>query len=237
MHRHTGLACLAMGAAISSLTLFAGLISPVLAQTGAASVEHSRTSALTSVATRTIVNDCYYIESRPRHINWCANTADDFQSLHWSSWALHEARARGVMRYNDCKPTCASGTDHYYKITVRLHRDVLVGSHPRFSMVSWRFVNRVNRPRQTISLLLRTEVHSWYGTARSNTFDLNSGQRAHQSRDRVVAKAGNDWIFMRADGLKDVIRCGRGNDTAMYIGRREHRDVYVGCEHVIPYSP
>lgn len=83
----------------------------------------------------------------------------------------------------------------------------------------------------------KTHVKRWAGTSRSDTFDLNSGRPGRQHRDRVYARGGRDYVFMRADGLRDVIRCGSGNDLVMFLMRRERRDRYVSCEKVVPYSP
>jgi hypothetical protein len=86
---------------------------------------------------RKIVNDCYRLVARPDHIDWCGNTSDRFRSLRWSSWGAHDARARGVVRLNDCVPDCAEGTSHRYGVRLRLHRDVIVNGHPRFVRVTY----------------------------------------------------------------------------------------------------
>jgi hypothetical protein len=139
------------------------LLAPFAGGTAAQPVAPSRAShvapadAVTAV-TRKIVNDCYYIVSRPHHIDWCGNTTDGFRSLRWSSWGLDHARASGLMRLNDCNPDCAEGTIHHYAAHVRLHRVVYVHGHPRFSRVSWTFTHRHNRSGQTIELLT-TPLH------------------------------------------------------------------------------
>jgi hypothetical protein len=90
---------------------------------------------------RRIVNDCDHLVARPTHIDWCGNTGDEFRSLTWSSWRAHEARARGILRANDCRPSCADGTFHRYGVSLRLHRDVRVNGHPRFLRVTYLFLN------------------------------------------------------------------------------------------------
>jgi hypothetical protein len=94
-------------------------------------------AANASYIKRKIVNDCYRLVARPTHIDWCGNTSDEFRSLTWSSWGVHEARARGIVRINDCRPDCADGTSHRYRVKLRLHRDVIVNGHPRFVRVTY----------------------------------------------------------------------------------------------------
>ncbi|MDX6368187.1 MAG: hypothetical protein QOK30_3263 [Nocardioidaceae bacterium] len=119
---------------------------------------HVAPAATATAVTRKIVNDCYYIVSRPHHIDWCGNTTDGFRYLRWTSWGPDHARASGLMRVNDCNPDCADGTIHHYAAHVRLHRVVYVNGHPRFSRVSWTFTHRHNRSGQTIELLT-TPLH------------------------------------------------------------------------------
>jgi hypothetical protein len=75
--------------------------------------------------------------------------------MKWSKWGKQEARARGIGHFNDCRPSCAEGTMHNYRVAVRLHRDVKVNGNPRFSRLTWRFVNRPDGKRRTIPLLLK----------------------------------------------------------------------------------
>jgi hypothetical protein len=232
--RRTAVMAVGFLASLVSLLLTSGAVE---GSTPTNLASHVTTSAQVRAATRTIVNDCYYVVSRPAHIDWCGNTSDRFRRLSWSKWAAREARARGILLYDDCNPSCADGSYHRAKATVRLHDVVFVHHMPRYSRLTWRFVNRKNHPHQVILLYVAPLGHSWYGNARSNTFDLDSGRPGYQSRDRVLARGGRDWIFMRADHLSDVIRCGPGSDKVMYLVKRERRDRYVGCEHVIPYSP
>jgi Ca2+-binding RTX toxin-like protein len=46
-------------------------------------------------------------------------------------------------------------------------------------------------------------------------------------RDRIAAGAGNDHVHT-ADGQRDVVTCGRGNDTV----EADKLDKLSGCEHV-----
>jgi hypothetical protein len=82
-----------------------------------------------------------------------------------------------------------------------------------------------------------SNLKNWHGSNRPDVFDLNMGRARPQHRDRVFAGGGRDVVFMRADGLRDVVRCGSGRDLVMYLDRREPSDRYVGCETIVPYSP
>jgi hypothetical protein len=150
---------LATGMLLSAILLAPTFASGATAQPGASGrASYVAPAAAAAVVTRKIVNDCYYIVSRPHHIDWCGNTADGFRYLRWSSWGPDHARASGLMRYDDCVPNCAEGTTHHYAAHVRLHRVVYVHGHPRFSRVSWTFTHRHNRSGQTIEMMT-TPLH------------------------------------------------------------------------------
>ena len=52
-------------------------------------------------------------------------------------------------------------------------------------------------------------------------------------RDRVWLRAGNDYaIILAADGRRDTIRCGRGDDGVFLQQKRDPRDRFLGCETV-----
>jgi hypothetical protein len=145
---------LATGMVLSGMLLIAPFASGTAAQPLASSRgSHIAPAAAAAVVAPKIVNDCYYIVSRPHHIDWCGNTTDGFRFLRWSTWGPDRARASGLMRLNDCNPDCAEGTIHHYAAHVRLHRVVYVHGHRRFSRVSWTFTHRHNRSNQTIDLM------------------------------------------------------------------------------------
>jgi len=80
----------------------------------------------------------------------------------------------------------------------------------------------------------RGDVRVWEGGAGRNSFDLASrGVR----RDHVYARGGDDYVFMRADGYRDIVRCGAGKDLVQVLGGRETGDRYLSCERVERYSP
>lgn len=81
----------------------------------------------------------------------------------------------------------------------------------------------------------RGDIRVWQGTNAGDAFDLVD--RKGVRRDHVYAGGGRDYVFMKADGYRDVIRCGPGRDLVQFLDRREARDVYRGCEKVQRYSP
>ena len=79
----------------------------------------------------------------------------------------------------------------------------------------------------------RGDVRVRQGTKKADSFDLSGPVR----RDHLYAGDGDDYVFMKPDGYRDVIRCGPGVDLVQWLRARERRDVYRGCEHVVRYSP
>ena len=53
-----------------------------------------------------------------------------------------------------------------------------------------------------------------------------------EGRDRVNAAYGADLISVEADGVRDLIACGRGYDTVVYAYHRDRRDQLSGCERI-----
>jgi len=90
------------------------------------------------------------VVARPDHVDWCGNTSDRLLHLAWSRWGAHAAR--GIVRVNNCKPSCAEGTSHRYKAKVRLHRVVKVNGHPRFVRVTLRILEGPYRGKNTLPL-------------------------------------------------------------------------------------
>ncbi len=51
--------------------------------------------------------------------------------------------------------------------------------------------------------------------------------------DVVYGGPGDDNVSLPADGSRDVVRCGSGNDVINYTGAgRDPRDVVISCETV-----
>jgi hypothetical protein len=57
--------------------------------------------------------------------------------LDWTSWGRKSATAVGVGHLNDCKPYCAAGHFHAYRISIRLSKVVACGGRPKFARISW----------------------------------------------------------------------------------------------------
>lgn len=49
----------------------------------------------------------------------CADANQSLEKLRWSKWGAGVATATGMMRMNDCVPTCAGGKDRTVKVSVR----------------------------------------------------------------------------------------------------------------------
>ena len=53
-----------------------------------------------------------------------------------------------------------------------------------------------------------------------------------QGADWADAGAGNDWVYLRNDGKRDVVFCGLDNDHVVYINAEDSHDQLHGCEHI-----
>jgi hypothetical protein len=61
----------------------------------------------------------------------CGDGNSRLTTLHWSQWGPDSAVASGVNVVNDCKPYCAAGKFHAYRVTVRLDHAQSWKKHPR----------------------------------------------------------------------------------------------------------
>lgn len=80
-----------------------------------------------------VLVDClWHAKVRPASfILACGDGNSRLVSLHWSQWGAHAARAEGVNLVNDCKPYCAAGRFHAYRVAVRLDHVKPWKKHPR----------------------------------------------------------------------------------------------------------
>jgi hypothetical protein len=80
-----------------------------------------------------VLVDClWHAKVRPASfILACGDGNSRLVSLHWSRWGAHAARAEGVNLVNDCKPYCAAGRFHSYRVVVRLDHVKPWKKHPR----------------------------------------------------------------------------------------------------------
>lgn len=79
---------------------------------------------------------------RPRQvIVACGDANFYFTNLAWSAWNAKHAVAGGIAHLNDCKPYCAAGHFHTYKVVVTLTRPRACtnGAH-EFTRMSWRYL-------------------------------------------------------------------------------------------------
>lgn len=81
---------------------------------------------------RPVLVDCFWhARVQPKDfVLACGDGNSLLDSLRWSSWGVHSATAQGVNWVNDCKPYCAVGKFHPYRVTVRLDRAETWKRHP-----------------------------------------------------------------------------------------------------------
>jgi hypothetical protein len=79
---------------------------------------------------------------KPRSITIaCADANFYVTNFRWSRWNQAEALATGVGHENDCKPYCAAGHFHTYRVTMRLFRPIACGGGAHaFSRFTYAFV-------------------------------------------------------------------------------------------------
>jgi len=85
-----------------------------------------------------VVVDClWHPHVRPTNFMLaCGDGNSRLASLHWTRWDAASARAEGVNWVNDCKPYCAAGHFHAYRVAVRLDRAQPWKKHPQVSHYS-----------------------------------------------------------------------------------------------------
>ena len=79
---------------------------------------------------------------RPRSIVIaCADANFYATGLKWTRWDASGAEGTGVGHENDCKPYCAAGRFHTYRLALRLDEVARCGSRkePQFTRVTWTF--------------------------------------------------------------------------------------------------
>jgi hypothetical protein len=95
------------------------------AATGTASAQADPPPSAQAVAQQSAhvrIVDCFS-QPQVRPSNFllaCGDGNSILVSLQWSQWDPTSAVARGVNQVNDCKPYCAAGTFHSYRVIVRL---------------------------------------------------------------------------------------------------------------------
>src|SRR4051812_13301181 len=80
-----------------------------------------------------VLVDClWHAQVRPASfVLACGDGNSRLASLHWSRWGPRSATAVGVNAVNDCKPYCAAGRFHSYRVLVRLDHPEPWKKHPQ----------------------------------------------------------------------------------------------------------
>lgn len=75
------------------------------------------------------INDCGPLEHAPKTlVIACADANYSLGALRWRGWGKAASSATGVAHANDCKPYCAAGHFHSYRVTVTADRLTKCGS-------------------------------------------------------------------------------------------------------------
>ncbi|MEU2284473.1 hypothetical protein ABZ614_21435 [Streptomyces sp. NPDC013178] len=114
--RTAALLCAALG-----LTAAIGTASAAPRTSPAGTAAEQATARQTAGA---VLVDCFW---HPRvepdaFVLACGDGNSRLASLKWDQWSADSARATGVNLLNDCKPYCAAGTFHSYRVVVRLDK-------------------------------------------------------------------------------------------------------------------
>ncbi len=79
---------------------------------------------------------------RPRSIMIACGDGNFYVTgLGWTRWDASGAEGAGVGHQNDCKPYCAAGHFHTYRVALKLGGVAVCGSRrePQFTRLSWTF--------------------------------------------------------------------------------------------------
>lgn len=122
----------------TAVTLAAGAMLTAAMTTASASPP---TTAPKAEPVRPVLVNCLWERDvRPADfILACGDGNSRLLDLHWSHWGAYSATAVGLNAVNDCKPYCAAGTFHEYRVTVRLDRPQPWKKHPdvqRYNRIS-----------------------------------------------------------------------------------------------------
>ncbi|MGW1587698.1 hypothetical protein [Streptomyces sp. NPDC002386] len=123
----------------TAVTLAAGAM--LTAAMTTASATPPGTSAAQARRTQPVLVDCSFQRTvRPAdYILACGDGNSRLLGLHWTKWGSRAAVAEGLNAVNDCKPYCAAGKFHSYRVTVRLDSPAPWQKHPgvqRFSRIT-----------------------------------------------------------------------------------------------------
>ncbi|WP_405864997.1 MULTISPECIES: hypothetical protein [unclassified Streptomyces] len=98
------------------------LAASLAAAAGAPSAARPAAHAARQQARVPVIVDCFWHPKvRPTAFMLaCGDGNSRLSSLRWSQWGTNSARAEGINVVNDCKPYCAAGRFHSYRVVVRL---------------------------------------------------------------------------------------------------------------------
>jgi hypothetical protein len=69
-----------------------------------------------------------------------------FRDLSWRRWDAYVAKGHGLFTANDCKPNCAEGTFHSYRVRVKLTRVWRTDGYRVFHRIGYEFTGS-HKPR------------------------------------------------------------------------------------------
>ncbi|MFF7969919.1 hypothetical protein [Streptomyces sp. NPDC007905] len=117
----------------TAITLAAGtLLTAAMTTASASPPTASAPKAHPQQPVLVVLVDClWHRDVRPTDfILACGDGNSRLAGLHWTKWTPDRAKAVGVNWVNDCKPYCAAGRFHSYRVTVRLDRAQPWKKHP-----------------------------------------------------------------------------------------------------------
>ncbi|MGW5328427.1 hypothetical protein [Streptomyces sp. NPDC004014] len=117
----------------TAVTLAAGALLTAAMTTASADTQAPRdTSAGQARRSQPVLVDCSFQRNvRPADfILACGDGNSRLLGLQWSKWSSRAAVAQGLNAVNDCKPYCAAGRFHSYRVTVRLDSPAPWKGHP-----------------------------------------------------------------------------------------------------------
>jgi hypothetical protein len=127
-------------AALLSAAMTTASAAPTAPPTRTATAATTATTASTAAQAvvsrpvkRPVLVDCFW-HARVKPTNFilaCGDGNSRLASMRWSFWGTHSAMGRGVNWVNDCKPYCAAGKFHAYRVIVRLDHSETWKRHPR----------------------------------------------------------------------------------------------------------
>ncbi|MHB9857213.1 hypothetical protein [Streptomyces sp. YIM S03343] len=127
-------------AALLSAAMTTASAAPAAPPTRTATVAPATTAASTAAqavvprqVNRPVLVDCFsHPRVRPHNfILACGDGNSVLAKMRWAFWGTNSALGRGLNWVNDCKPFCAAGTFHAYRVIVRLDRAEPWKQHPR----------------------------------------------------------------------------------------------------------